>query len=167
VLHPAGQEFGWEALWSPVVVPSHAGCHQDCNFCTQVCPTQAIRPLSLAEKRKTAIGLAVINIKTCLAHTGKQECRLCFDECQAAGYRAIEMRPIELELDAIPEGMFSDVELEAMRSIEAPFVDTDACMGCGLCEYRCHTTYIKQQAVLVQSAIRIVSCNSKQSIPLL
>ena len=32
-----------------------------------------------------------------------------------------------------------------MGSIEAPFVDPDACTGCGLCEYRCHTTYTKQE----------------------
>ena len=70
VLHPAGLESGWEALWTPVVVPSHAGCHQDCNFCTQVCPTHAIRPLSLQEKRKTSIGLAVINTEDVFAPCG-------------------------------------------------------------------------------------------------
>jgi len=155
VLHPAGLESGFEALWTPVVVPSHAGCHQDCNFCTQVCPTHAIRPLSLQEKRKTSIGLAVINTKTCLPHAGQRDCRLCFDECEAAGYHAIQMRQIELELGDIPPGVFSEVELEAMGSIEAPFVDLDACTGCGLCEYRCHTTYTKQEQVLSESAIRV------------
>ncbi len=102
------------------------------------------------------MGLAVINRETCLAHTGKQECRLCVEECQAAGYHAIEMRPIELELGDIPEGIFSDMELEAMRSIAAPFVDTDACTGCGLCEYRCHTAYTQQEPMLAETAIRIV-----------
>lgn len=156
VLHPAPLEAGLEAMWTPVVVPSHAGCHQDCNSCTQVCPTRAIRPLSLQEKRRTKIGLAVIDTKTCLAHAGQQDCRLCFDECQAAGYHAIQMRKIKLELGDIPEGVFSDEELEAMGSIEAPFVDPDACTGCGLCEYRCHTAYIKQQQALSRSAVRIM-----------
>ena len=156
VLLPAGLEYGVEALWTPVVVPSHAGCHQDCNFCTQVCPTQAIRPLSLPEKRRTAIGVAVINTKTCLAHAGQQDCRLCFEECRAAGYHAIQMRQVKLELGDIPPGVFSEAELEAMGSIEGPFVDSDACTGCGLCEYRCHTTYTKQEQVLPESAIRVV-----------
>ena len=156
VLHPAGLESGWEALWTPVVVPSHAGCHQDCNFCTQVCPTQAIRPLSLQEKRKTSIGLAVINPKTCLAHAGQRDCRLCFEECEAAGYHAIQMRSIKLKLGDIPPGVFSEEQLEAMGSIEAPFVNSDACTGCGLCEYRCHTTYAKQAQVLSESAIRVM-----------
>jgi ferredoxin len=155
VLHPAGLEAGWEALWTPVVVPSHAGCHQDCNFCTQVCPTHAIRPLSLPEKRKTSIGLAVINRTTCLSHAGERDCRLCFDECKAAGYNAIQMRRIKLELGDIPPGVVSEEELEAMGSIEAPFVDSAACTGCGLCEYRCHTTYTKQEPLLSESAIRV------------
>lgn len=156
VLHPASLEFGLEALWTPVVVPSHAGCHQDCNFCTQVCPTRAIRPLSLVEKRKTPIGLAVIDPKTCLSRSGQRDCQLCFDECRAAGYNAIEMRRIKLELGDIPEGVFSDAELEAMSSIEAPFVNPEACIGCGLCEYRCHTACTKQDKLLTESAIRIV-----------
>jgi len=157
VLHPAGLESGWEALWTPVVVPSHAGCHQNCNFCTRVCPTQAIQPLSLEEKRKTPIGLAVLNAKTCLPHAGQRDCRLCFDECEAAGYHAIRMRRIKLELGDIPAGVFSDEQLEAMSSIEAPFVDADACTGCGLCEYRCHTTHVRQQRILAESAIRVMS----------
>ncbi|KKL96082.1 hypothetical protein LCGC14_1848000, partial [marine sediment metagenome] len=44
MLHPAGLADGVEALWTPVAVPIIAGCHQDCNFCTQVCPTGAITP---------------------------------------------------------------------------------------------------------------------------
>jgi len=55
VLHPAGLEYGVDALWTPVARPDHAGCHQDCNFCTQVCPTGAIQPLELAAKRRTRI----------------------------------------------------------------------------------------------------------------
>ena len=156
VLHPAGLEAGWEALWTPVVVPSHAGCHQDCNFCSQVCPTHAIRPLSLREKRKTSIGAAVINQETCLSHAGERDCRLCFDECEAAGYHAIQMRKIKLELGDVPPGVFSEAELEAMGSIEAPFVGAEACTGCGLCEYRCHTSYAKQEQTLGESAIRVV-----------
>jgi NAD-dependent dihydropyrimidine dehydrogenase PreA subunit len=156
VLQPAGLESGWEALWTPVVVPSHAGCHQDCNFCTQVCPTHAIRPLSLQQKRKTPIGLAIINTRICLPHAGQRDCRLCFEECEAAGYHAIQMRPIKLALGDIPPGVVSDAELEAMGSIEAPFVDADACTGCGLCEYRCHTTCTKQELILSESAIRVV-----------
>lgn len=73
----------------------------------------------------------------------------------AAGYHAVQMRQIKLGLGDIPPGVFSETELEAMGSIEASFVDSDACTGCGLCEYRCHTTYTKQAHVLPESAIRV------------
>lgn len=157
VLQPAGWGAPWEALWTPVAVLTHAGCHQDCNFCTQVCPTGAIRPLSIEEKRKTSMGLAVIEQSTCLPHAGRQDCRLCVDECDAAGYRAIEMRRIRLPMENIPEGVFSDEELEQMGHIDAPFVNPEACVGCGLCEYRCRAALVKQEKLLDGSAVHVVA----------
>ncbi len=159
VLHPAGLEAGLEAIWTPVAVPVRAGCHQDCNFCTQVCPTGAIRPLSINEKRKTYMGLAVVNTVTCLPHSGERDCRICFEECRAAGYNAIKMQPIELDIgDIAPEGL-SEMEFEWLKTrlemsrIEAPFIDRDACVGCGLCEYRCHAVYVKREKIFSKSAI--------------
>ena len=155
VLHPAGLESGIDALWTPVAVPSRAGCHQDCNFCTQVCPTGAIRPLTIEEKRRTQMGLAVIDAKICLPRRGGRDCRLCFDECEAAGYHAIEMREIRLEVGEVPAGVMSETDLEEMGRIRAPFVIPDRCTGCGLCEYRCHAALVKQRGLLPKSAIVI------------
>jgi len=155
VLQPSQPANGLNALWTPVAVPAHAGCHQDCNFCTQVCPTGAIRPLSLEQKRRTHMGLAVIHARTCLPHAGRQDCRLCFEECEAAGYHAIEMRAIHLPVGDVPEGAFSQVELEDMGRILAPFVDPAACVGCGLCEYRCHSVNVRQRKLLDSSAVEV------------
>lgn len=159
VLQAAGLQHGLEALWTPIAVFSHAGCHPDCNFCTRVCPTGAIRPLALADKRSFAIGLAVVNPSLCLPHHGERDCQLCFDECNAAGYRAIEMRPIQLATGAVPEGAFSPDEMEQMGRILAPFVKTDLCIGCGLCEYRCHSVWVSQQKVLRKSAVAVKARN--------
>jgi ferredoxin len=153
VLQAAGLEHGFEALWTPVAVFPHAGCHQDCNFCTQVCPTGAIQPLSLADKRRFLIGLAVVDSGSCLPHRGERDCQLCFDECNAAGYRAIEMRPIQLATGPIPEGTFSPEQIEQMGRILAPFVKADACVGCGLCEYRCHSAWVSRKKLLKRSAV--------------
>jgi ferredoxin len=155
VLHPSGFSGGLDSLWTPIAVPVKAGCHPECNLCTQVCPTGAVRPLSLEKKRRTCMGQAKVDRRTCLPFTGKSECRLCFDECAAAGYNAIEMRRIRLDvdLDNVPEGTFSDVELEEMTHIDAPFVDAKACVGCGLCEYRCHAVNVRQAGLLQQSAV--------------
>ena len=156
VLHPAGLEAGLDALWTPVAVPSWAGCHQDCNFCGQVCPTGAIRPLPIKAKRRTHMGLAVVGTATCLPHAGKRDCQLCFDECRAAGYNAIEMRPIRLDVGDVPEGALSPAELEEASRILAPFVKPEACVGCGLCEYRCGAYWKKQKHLLDSAAITVV-----------
>lgn len=153
VLHPMGLAAGLDALWTPVAVPVIAGCHQDCNACTQVCPTGAIQPLALAEKRRTAMGLAAVNTRTCLPHAGERDCRLCFEACKDAGYHAIRMREIPLEVGDVPPGAVSDDELEAMGRIEAPFVHRDACTGCGQCENRCHQAWVRREKMLQRSAI--------------
>jgi ferredoxin len=162
VLDAAGTQFGWENLWTPIAKPDHAGCHQDCNFCTQVCPTGAIQPLTLEVKRRVHMGLAQVNTETCLPYRGQDRaaCNLCHVECQQAGYDAITMREIQIEMDSPPpEGMFSDMELQAMSRILAPVVDPAACVGCGICQYRCHTTYVQQQQRLEHSAIVVRAQN--------
>ena len=155
VLRPAGPAEGFEALWTPIVVPTRAACHQDCNFCTQVCPTGAIEPLSLERKRRFKMGTARIDRSLCLAHAGEEECRSCLEECTSAGYHAIEMRWVKLDISGIPEGAFSELELEEMSRIKAPHVQADACVGCGLCEYRCHARWVANAGRLPQSAITV------------
>ncbi len=157
VLHPAGMEYGLGALWTPVAHPDHAGCHQDCNFCTQVCPTGAIQPLELVVKRRVHMGLARIDLETCLPFRKdklRQDCDLCYVECQRAGYDAIGMKEIRIELNPPPpEGMFSELELESMSRIRVPVVNPEACVGCGICQYRCHTRQTVQKSTLRHSAI--------------
>ena len=41
------------------------------------------------------------------------------------------------------------------RSDKAPFVNAAACVGCGICQYRCHTLYVVQQRILDRSAVRV------------
>lgn len=168
VLHPAGLEYGLESLWTPVARPEHAGCHQECNFCTQVCPTGAIQPLSLPVKRETHIGLAKVNTQTCLPFRaeGREECDLCFIECEQAGYHAIEMRPIALPVDRaeLESQGFTDFEIDAMSTIAAPFVDPDLCVGCGICTYRCHTKFVVQEKKLDAAAIPVFAENEHRLV---
>lgn len=155
VLQAAGGEYGMESLWTPVACFSHAGCHQECNSCTQVCPTQAIRPLALSAKRQFHIGLAEILPNVCLPHRGERDCQLCFEECTAAGYNAIEMRPIAMAIGDVPEGAVSASELEEMSRIQAPFIKPELCVGCGLCEYRCHAANVRQRKLTTSTAVLV------------
>ncbi len=168
VLHPAGLELGLESLWTPVAHPEHPGCHQECNFCTQVCPTGAIQPLELSVKRQTHMGLAVVNQETCLPFrdVDREDCDLCFVECQSAGYDAIEMRPIDLPVDrqALEAQGFSDFVIDEMSTILAPQVDPAKCVGCGICTYRCHTKYVIQSDRLDNAAITIATENEHRRL---
>jgi ferredoxin len=167
VLHPAGLEHGLDSLWTPVAHPEHAGCHQDCNFCTLVCPTGAIQPLDILRKRKTHMGLAVVNTQTCLPfrEDGREDCDLCFAECEQAGYHAIDMRPIQLPVDReeLESQGFTDSEIDEMSTILAPFVNPDNCVGCGICTYRCHTRYVVQEQRLDAAAIPVIADNEDRN----
>ncbi len=169
VLIPAGTEYGIDSMWTPIATFQSAGCHQDCNFCTDVCPTGAIQPLKIEEKREIHMGLAKVNEETCLAfrEEDKEVCDLCYQECVDAGYDAIEMKAFKhdvAEEDLPPPGMMSDDQLEEMLTYHAPIVDMEKCVGCGLCEYRCHQALVIQEPKLEERAIIVVAENEDRIV---
>jgi len=50
-------------------------CNYDCHKCSEVCPSGAIKRISLEEKRRTKIATAVVHTDTCI------QCGLCVHEC--------------------------------------------------------------------------------------
>ena len=113
-LHLALFEAGLESIWSPLLVPRIGYCDYSCNACGQVCPTQAIPPLSLEEKRKAVIGIAQVDQDRCIS------CMICRDTCPVPE-KAIEVVEVERE------GMM----------VMLPQVVPQLCIGCGFCEYVC------------------------------
>ena len=154
VLQPAGFE-GAVGLWTPKVVADWSGCEPTCNNCGQVCPTGAIRALELEEKRVARMGLAVVNERTCLPYAGAEQCQLCVDECRMAGYEAIEFLLVNSEIDE--QGQ----PLEGTGFL-APVVLEDKCVGCGLCQMRCHSINVKNNKTLAESAIRVAAGPGKE-----
>ncbi len=148
VLQPLGFQQGLEGLWTPYVVADWAGCASSCNGCGQVCPTGAIRALPLEEKRYARMGLAFINLQTCLPYAGKEACQLCVDECTAAGYNAIEFTQVGTEVDD------SGQPIDGTGFL-APLMIDDRCVGCGLCQTRCYGINVSQKRLLEESAIVI------------
>ncbi|WP_182868588.1 4Fe-4S binding protein [Rhodopirellula sp. JC639] len=148
VLQPEGFQQGLEGLWSPLVNADWAGCESSCNACGQVCPTGAIRALPLAEKKVARMGLAIVNESTCLPFAGAEECDLCVQECNAAGYHAIEFKRVGTEVDD------NGVPIEG-TGYSAPVVLADKCVGCGLCQTRCHAINVKERGLWGESAIII------------
>jgi ferredoxin len=92
VLQPAGFAFGWEPLWTPALDNriGSSGCQLTCVACGHACPTGAIRPLSLDEKRGSGafaaagpvrIGLAFVDHGRCLPWAMETPCIVCEENC--------------------------------------------------------------------------------------
>ena len=135
-LQPALLEAGPVGLWTPLVVPRIGYCEYNCTLCGQVCPTGAIAPLKLGEKRKNVIGLAVIKKDRCLPFAKGIECLVCEEHCPT-GEKAIVME----EKDVIVDGR--------QRRLKFPRVVDKLCIGCGICETKC--------PVEGASAIRVIN----------
>ncbi len=155
VLQAEGFQQGLEGLWAPMVVADWAGCESSCNACGQVCPTGAIRALPIAEKRFARMGLAIVNETTCLPFAGRQACDLCVQECDAAGYHALEFTQVGTKVDD------NGQPIEGTGYL-APVVIADQCVGCGLCQTRCHAINVKENGLLEKSAIIIEAGDGKE-----
>lgn len=154
VLQPMGFEQGLDGLWTPQVVANWSGCDPSCNNCGNVCPTGAIRALPLIEKRSAKMGLAIINEKTCLPHAGREACQMCVDECTVAGYNALEFVRVGVEVDK------DGLPVEG-SGFAAPVVIPSKCVGCGLCQSRCHHINVLEKRLLTESAIIVYAGDGK------
>jgi ferredoxin len=155
VLQPQGFQQGLEGLWTPEVVADWAGCESSCNACGQVCPTGAIRALPLQEKQAARMGLAIVNEQTCLPFAGQEDCDLCVQECNAAGYHAIEYIQVGTKVDDQGRPI-------AGSGMLAPVVLPEQCVGCGLCQTRCHAINVKDKGLFSASAIIIEAGEGKE-----
>jgi len=113
-LQPCFWESGFSGLWTPKMDLRLAPCDQNCNVCGKVCPTQAIRSLSLEEKNHAKVGTAILLKEKCLVWAQDKICLICDEICP---YNAIVFRTVE--------------------GFRRPFVIASKCNGCGFCEQRC------------------------------
>jgi ferredoxin len=92
VIHPAGLTAGLEGLWTPVLNfrIGTSGCQHNCIACGNLCPTAAIRPISLEERQGLGqyaaqgpikIGTAFIERGRCLPWAMDRPCIVCQENC--------------------------------------------------------------------------------------
>ncbi len=124
-LQPSLHEAGIMGLWTPILAPRLGHCEYSCNACGAACPTGAIPPLALAEKQRAAIGKAYVAHDLCLAWTGRAPCIVCEEMCP------LPEKAIVLETVAVHDAA------QGARTLQAPVVLHERCIGCGLCENRC------------------------------
>lgn len=124
-LHPSLAEAGLEGLFVPRLVPRLGWCEKNCVLCTQVCPTGAIKKLTLAEKETTVLGTAYFLRDLCIPWAEHRDCLVCEEVCPTA------TKSIKFIEKTIPnkEGVMVRVKL--------PHVIEKLCIGCGICENKC------------------------------
>lgn len=105
---------------------SSAECRYYCHKCSEVCPTGAIRPLSLEEKQSCQIARARIDKEKCVS------CGLCARTC--------------------PAGAIAFSPEQAGRT--PPVVDGTLCIGCGACSHACPVEAIDILPIEKQSFVK-------------
>lgn len=136
-LQPALIEAGPEGIWTPMLVPEIGYCEYYCSLCSQVCPTGAIKQLTIEEKAEVKIGTSWINKNRCIPWKFGDPCIVCEEHCPVSP-KAIELVKIEV---IQPDG--------TIKTPLAPFINTELCIGCGICENKCPV--VDEPAVYVTS----------------
>jgi ferredoxin len=109
VIHPAGLQGGLEALWTPVLNfrIGTSGCQFNCIACGNLCPTAAIRPISLDERLgrnryvehgPIKIGTAFVDRGRCLAWAMDRPCIVCQENCPVSP-KAVRTREVFNTID--------------------------------------------------------------------
>jgi ferredoxin len=145
VINPALTEAGMAGFWTPSLIMIQGYCEYTCTLCGNVCPTGAIRRISVKEKIEAPvkIGSAYIVRGRCLPWSGNGHCIVCEEHCPTSP-KAIRL--YEGWMPG-PDGEYIDVKL--------PYVNLKECVGCGICEYKC--------PVKGRPAIRVIAAGESRS----
>lgn len=127
VLVPSFDQYGLLRALHPVMDYDRSWCLYNCTRCANLCPTGALRPLTLEEKHRTRIGVAHVNLDFCISYKDDVKCGACARRCPV---EAIKM-----------------VQPETEGHGPSPVVSNNICIGCGACQYVCPGTPSK--AILV------------------
>ncbi|MDR0349335.1 MAG: 4Fe-4S binding protein [Tannerella sp.] len=115
VLKPAGLTYGFGYMLKPYMSYKDSYCNYECTVCSEICPTQAIRPITVEEKKTVQIGIAQFNMDLCIVKTENTDCGACSEHCPT---QAVHMIPYE-------------------GTLTIPKVEPELCVGCGGCESIC------------------------------
>ena len=108
----------------PTVDYSKGYCQFNCTECGRVCPTGAIRSLTVDEKHRTRIALSELTIGNCVVTNKHQACGACAEVCPT---HALHMVPYEAS---------------GRPGLTIPVFDEEYCIGCGACRFVCPATPI-------------------------
>ncbi len=124
-LQPCFMESGYEGMFTPKLIPRFGYCEFNCTLCGQVCPTGALRKLSQPEKQSFVIGIALIDKQRCLPFADLSPCIVCEEHCPTHD-KAIKFKKVTM-INRKGESI----------ELKQPYVITELCIGCGICENKC------------------------------
>jgi ferredoxin len=96
-----------------------SGCQYNCVECGSVCPSGAIRRLSIEEKHRTRVALSALTFERCVVSIRRDSCGACAEVCPTG---AITM--VSYTESGIPR-------------LTRPLLDQKYCTGCGSCFAAC------------------------------
>ena len=125
ILLPSFLEYGLSGFMQPRMFFQTGHCNYECTICGDVCPADAILPLTVEQKKKTQIGIAEFIQENCVVVTDNTACGACSEHCPT---KAVNMVPY-LNISANSQE----------KNLTIPEVSPELCVGCGGCEHACPT----------------------------
>lgn len=138
-LQPDAFHSSLTQLWLPAAQMRTGYCEYNCNLCAEVCPTDAIQPISLEEKQTWVMGEAYFREDLCIPFARDEDCIVCEEHCPTPD-KAIKF---DLKMVTLANG--------ETRELKLPYVDPELCIGCGICEFKC--PIVGEAGVFVTKAI--------------
>lgn len=115
VLRPSITQHGLAGFLQPFQDFTVSFCSYNCSNCSQICPTGAIMPLTIPERRLVRTGLARFDQDLCIVKTKGTPCGACSEHCPTQSCHMVPWKD----------------------NLTIPEVDPDLCIGCGGCEFIC------------------------------
>jgi len=123
VLNPVYKRHGLKGVFIPLLDFSRGKCAYDCHECSKICPTHAILPVSLIQKKQIQIGQVNLIKDKCIVYKLKKDCGACAEVCPTHA-----------------------VYTDKREGLRYPETVPKSCVGCGACEHVCP---VKPKAILV------------------
>ena len=116
VLQPSFLQYGFTGMMQPHMDYAVEYCNFECVKCGEVCPTAAILPLTVEDKKLEQNGQVNFILEKCIVYTDNTSCGSCSEHCPT---QAVKMVPYNQTALTIPQ------------------IDKEICIGCGACEFAC------------------------------
>ena len=130
-----------DRFMQPEVSYERGYCRPECTRCSEVCPTSAIRPVTVEQRTAIQVGHAVWTRDLCIPVRDEKPCGLCARKCPA---QAIQMVPLQagVHQDGWRWRDADNNEIPREKVLLIPVVNEEKCIGCGACENLCPSSPI-------------------------